>query len=49
MSSNLCQNKTLAKLGDLLWSHGDARLCTIYPQVFVERIIITTKEREKVF
>nr|XP_050853276.1 biotin--protein ligase [Vespula vulgaris] len=32
MSSHLCQNKSLAKLGDLLWSHGDARLCTIYPQ-----------------
>lgn len=38
MSSHLCQNKSLAKLGDLLWSHGDARLCTIYPQVFIKLI-----------
>ncbi|KAI4487632.1 hypothetical protein M0802_011988 [Mischocyttarus mexicanus] len=36
MSSHLCQNKSLAKLGDLLWSHGDARLCTIYPQQKVD-------------
>ncbi|KAK2583668.1 hypothetical protein KPH14_009599 [Odynerus spinipes] len=36
MSSSLCQNKSLAKLGDLLWNRGDARLCTIYPQQKVD-------------
>ncbi|KAF7989764.1 hypothetical protein HCN44_008438 [Aphidius gifuensis] len=31
LSSHLCSNKSIAKLGDLLWCQGDKRLCTIYP------------------
>ncbi|XP_076625929.1 holocarboxylase synthetase-like protein isoform X2 [Colletes latitarsis] len=33
MTSCLCSNKSDAKLDELLWYHGDMRLCTIYPQV----------------
>lgn len=33
MTSRLCSNKGLAKLGDLLWCQGDTTLCTIHPQV----------------
>ncbi|XP_066590488.1 biotin--protein ligase-like isoform X2 [Prorops nasuta] len=36
LSSHLCSNKTVAKLGDLLWNQGDKRLCTIYPQQNVD-------------
>ncbi|CAB0035423.1 unnamed protein product [Trichogramma brassicae] len=32
LSSHLCSNSNIAKLGDLLWYQGDKRLCTIYPQ-----------------
>ncbi|XP_001604369.2 biotin--protein ligase [Nasonia vitripennis] len=36
LSSHLCSNSNLAKLGDLLWYQGDKRLCTIYPQQKVD-------------
>ncbi|XP_031834057.1 holocarboxylase synthetase-like protein isoform X2 [Nomia melanderi] len=36
MTSCLCSNKSDARLEDLLWYHGDMRLCTIYPQQKVD-------------
>ncbi|XP_011314628.1 biotin--protein ligase [Fopius arisanus] len=36
LSSQLCRNKTVAKLGDLLWCQGDKRLCTIYPLQIID-------------
>lgn len=33
LSSELCSNRGIAKLGDLLWYQGDKQLCSIYPQV----------------
>ncbi|XP_043280119.1 biotin--protein ligase isoform X2 [Venturia canescens] len=32
LSSHLCKNQSVARLGDLIWCHGDKKLCTIYPQ-----------------
>ncbi|XP_015514595.1 biotin--protein ligase isoform X1 [Neodiprion lecontei] len=32
LSSELCNNRSLAKLGDLLWYQGDKQLCSVYPQ-----------------
>ncbi|XP_063990919.1 biotin--protein ligase isoform X1 [Diachasmimorpha longicaudata] len=36
LTSQLCRNKTAAKLGDLLWCQGDKRLCTIYPLQIID-------------
>ncbi|KZC12067.1 Biotin--protein ligase [Dufourea novaeangliae] len=36
MTSCLCKNKGDARLKELLWYHGDMRLCTIYPQQQVD-------------
>ncbi|XP_076644168.1 holocarboxylase synthetase-like protein isoform X1 [Halictus rubicundus] len=36
MTSSVCSNKSDAKLENLLWYHGDMRLCTIYPQQKVD-------------
>ncbi|XP_057341887.1 biotin--protein ligase [Microplitis mediator] len=36
LTSHLCSNKNIAKLHDLIWSHGDKRLCSIYPQQKIE-------------
>ncbi|XP_034936138.1 biotin--protein ligase [Chelonus insularis] len=36
LTSSLCSNKNSAKLKDLIWSQGDKRLCTIYPQQQVD-------------
>lgn len=33
MSSDLCANKHLAKLSELLWYENDIKLCTIHPEV----------------
>ena len=41
LSSHLCENSYVAKLGDLLWYQGDKRLCTIYPQV---RLTLNTQK-----
>ncbi|XP_026828059.1 biotin--protein ligase isoform X2 [Ooceraea biroi] len=35
MSSDLCLNKNLAKLGEWLWYQGDIKLCTVYPEQLV--------------
>ncbi|XP_076242598.1 holocarboxylase synthetase-like protein isoform X2 [Calliopsis andreniformis] len=36
VTSCLCTNKKDARLEELLWYHGDMRLCTIYPQQKVD-------------
>ncbi|KAJ8682026.1 hypothetical protein QAD02_017818 [Eretmocerus hayati] len=36
LSSPLCSNSALAKLGDLIWYQGDKRLCTVYPQQTID-------------
>ncbi|XP_078036590.1 holocarboxylase synthetase-like protein isoform X2 [Augochlora pura] len=36
MASSVCSNKSEARLENLLWYHGDMRLCSIYPQQSVD-------------
>ncbi|KAH0951438.1 hypothetical protein HN011_009394 [Eciton burchellii] len=35
LSSDLCLNKNLARLGELLWYQDDIKLCTIYPEQLI--------------